>query len=237
MWCLGQRDVLVVAEIDDLEFLHVSHLLRQSLQLVWVQEENGDVLQTAHLSDAQTYTWRCTADIYCVSWSMLWSDCRIDAVEIEPFCMSWSRFDSSSESLFVQMVHFNEPNQYLIHVALVKPIPNPDMFCTKQNSNGYCLHLPLRSIWRRCCYLMDICWKNSRLNWTIYLTRYQLWYNFPMLWTSPSLILSLDAVVTSAVRYYRFVFIQYSVCSYRYVFDFNLPNEEKVSRLTPKQML
>lgn len=53
--CVAQGNVLVVAEIDDLELQHVAHLLRQKLQLVGVQEEHSDVLQTAHLSDTQTH--------------------------------------------------------------------------------------------------------------------------------------------------------------------------------------
>lgn len=45
-WAL---DSLVVAEVDDLEPLHVAHLLGQRLQLVGVQEEHGGVLPAAHL--------------------------------------------------------------------------------------------------------------------------------------------------------------------------------------------
>lgn len=45
---------LVVAQIDDLELLHVSHLLRQRLQFIGVQKQHSDVLPAAHLSQTHT---------------------------------------------------------------------------------------------------------------------------------------------------------------------------------------
>lgn len=51
-------DSLVVAEVDDLQLLHVAHLLGQGLQLVGVQEQHGGVLPVPHLKGSGGQTER-----------------------------------------------------------------------------------------------------------------------------------------------------------------------------------
>lgn len=47
---------LVVAEIDDLQLLHVAHLLRQRLQLIGMQEQHSGVLPVPHLKASEGET-------------------------------------------------------------------------------------------------------------------------------------------------------------------------------------
>lgn len=47
------EDSLVVAEIDDLQLLHVAHLLGQRLQLIGVQEQHGGVFPVPHLKESE----------------------------------------------------------------------------------------------------------------------------------------------------------------------------------------
>lgn len=49
----GCPDSLVVAQIDDLEPLHVAHLLGQRLQLVGMEKQHGCILPVAHLCGEQ----------------------------------------------------------------------------------------------------------------------------------------------------------------------------------------
>lgn len=56
-------NLLVVAEINDLQLLHVAHLLGQGLQFIGVQEQHSGVLPVAHLpeSEGETKQTRVTA--------------------------------------------------------------------------------------------------------------------------------------------------------------------------------
>lgn len=51
------EDSLVVAEVDDLQPQHVTHLLGQGLQLVGVQEQHGCILPVTHLRE-KSKRWR-----------------------------------------------------------------------------------------------------------------------------------------------------------------------------------
>lgn len=50
------EDSLVVAEVNDLQLLHVAHLLRQRLQLIGVQEQHSGVLPVPHLKESEGET-------------------------------------------------------------------------------------------------------------------------------------------------------------------------------------